>query len=251
MPRESTLIELDDDATERVLAPGRVRRFYLLFLPLLLSFVSCGGGGWLMREGDVLLLVGIALIGVGVMLGIGYVVFETFFIGVLPARCYLRWLRERIDQRPDAVVTADDPDAFFVQHIPRKNWQVSFGENAVDVGLLKLDHRNRLLKYEGDVERWVVPAERIHSFELRSFTPSNGVEFLNRHTVVMLRFEGEDDNIVVRPLAAHPLSWSPWTPGAREFGARCLRQAIRHFLDPEEYQPPYEEDLDALIPPPR
>ncbi|MCI0681049.1 MAG: hypothetical protein L0Y71_03005 [Gemmataceae bacterium] len=141
MTRKPIVVSLDVDDSERVLAPHRVRRFYWLLAPVILSFISCGAGGWLISAGQGLLIAGMLLIMVGMLLAAGYAVFETWFIGVIPARCYLRWLRERIDQRPDAVVAADDPDAFFVQHIPRKNWDVNIGENASDVGLLLLDHR--------------------------------------------------------------------------------------------------------------
>ena len=245
------MIALDEDDSERVLAPGRVRRFYCFFAPLLLSFISCGAGGWFVTDSGGQLIAGVVLLGVGMLLGLAYAIFETFFISVIPARCYLRWLRERIAQRPDAVVAADDPDAFFVQHIPRKNWDVNFGENASDVGLLLLDHRNGLMKYEGDVERWIIPAECIGSLRLDSFTPSAGIDFLNRHTVVMLRIEADNAKAILRPLAVHPLCWRPWTPGTREEGARQLREAIRHFIDPHRWPRPYDEELDLLIPPPR
>jgi hypothetical protein len=241
---------LDDDDSERVLAPGRVRRFYWFFAPLVLSFVSCGFGGYFVTNTGGQPILGVVLLGVAMLLGIAYGLFETFFIGVIPARCYLRWLRERIDQRSDAVVTADDPNAFFVQHIPRKNWDVNIGENASDVGLLLLDHRNRLMKYEGDSERWVVPAECILSFRLRSFTPPAGIDFLNRHTVLMVRFQGEEGDVVLRSLAAHPLYWQPWTARTRKLAAECLEDAIGHFVDPERWPRPLEEDLDLLIPPP-
>lgn len=250
MERKPIVVELDADESERVLAPRRLRRFYLFFVPLLLSFISCGAGGWLVSDAQGLPIAGMMLILVGMLLAAAYAVFETFFIGVIPARCYLRWLRERIDQRPDAVVAADDPDAFFVQHIPRKNWNVNFGENAGDVGLLLLDHRNGLMKYEGDVERWIIPAECIDSLRLDSFTPSAGIAFLNRHTVVMLRIEADNAKAILRPLAVHPLSWRPWTPGAREEGALRLREAIRHFIDPHRWPRPYAEDLELLLPPP-
>lgn len=248
--RKPIVVALDADESERVLAPHRLRRFYLLLVPLLLSFISCGAGGWLIFDAQELPIAGILLIFFGMLLAAGYFVFETFFIGVIPARSYLHWLRERIDQRPDAVVAADDPEAFFVQHIPHKNWNVNIGENASDVGLLLLDHQNGLMKYEGDVERWIIPAECIGSLRLDSFTPSAGIDFLNRHTVVMLRIEADNAKAILRPLAVHPLYWRPWTPGAREEGARQLREAIRHFVDPEKWPRPFDEDLDLLIPPP-
>src|SRR5262245_3028062 len=110
MAQEVTIAALEDDG-ERVLAPRRLRRFYLFFVPLILSFVFCGAGGWMLHEEGDLSIPGILCLVVGFLLAIAYGFFETFFIGILPARCYLRWLRQRIDDRADAVVAADDPDA--------------------------------------------------------------------------------------------------------------------------------------------
>src|SRR5262249_50755729 len=142
--------------------------------------------------------------------------------------------------------------AFFVQHIPRKKWDVSIGENASDVGLLLLDYRRRVLLFEGDAERWVIPARSICSFKLEQFTPANGLAFLNRHTVVMLRVDLDDENdLVLTPLAAQPIHWRPWTPGARDAAARRLREAIGHLVDPERWPRPNEDELSALIPPAR
>lgn len=252
MSRRAMIAVVDDADSPRVLAPGRVRAFYLLMAPAVVSVLFCGFGGWLAATEEAYLILGVAVLAAGVGLGLGYLVFDTYFIGVLPARCYLRWLRERIDRRPDAVVAADDPDALFVQHIPRENWKVSIGENASDVGLLVLDYSRGVLLYEGDGERWLVPAASIRSFKLDRFTPPNGVDRLNRYTVVMLRLEVEgEDEPVVTPLAAHPIHWRPWTPGAREAGARCLRAAIGHLVDPGRWPRPTAEELHPLLPPVR
>jgi len=246
----AVIVELEDTATERALAPGRIRRFYLLMLPAAFSILFCGFGGWLTYTDDEWLLPGVGLVAAGVLLGIAYIVFETWFIGVLPARCYLRWLRERIDRRADAVVATDNPDAFFVQHIPESKWAVTMGENAADLGLLHVDYAKRTIWYEGDVERWVVPADSIVSFRLESFTPPNGAEMFLRHTVVMLEVMADEDETLVTPLAAHPLHWRAWTPARRKRGAKQLLAAIRHLVDPKKWPRPHPEDLDQLLPPP-
>lgn len=232
-----------------MLAPGRVRRFYLLMFPALLSVVFCGFGGWLAATEEEWTTVGIAIIALGVLLGAAYAVFDMFFISVLPARCYLRWLREKIDRRPDAIVPADDLDALFVQHIPRRNWKVAIGENACDVGLLRIDYARGVLLFEGDEERWVVPAESIRSFRLQSFTPPNGVDVLNRQTVLLLEVDVEDEEEpLVMPLAGQAIHWRPWNPRAREDAAKRLRHAIGHLVDPKRWPRPNEGDLWPLIP---
>lgn len=251
MPTKAMIVEIDQDKRERVLAPHRVRRFYLFFAPLALSFLFCGVGGWFTYDADDLNLYSIIFFAAALVTFAMYFVFESFYIGVYPARCYLRWLRENIERRPDAVVDADDPDAFFVQHIPRKKWEVSVGENATDVGLLLIDYKKGVMKYEGDDERWIIPVEAIVSFELESFTPPNGVEWLNRHTVVMLRIELDEEEVVLTPLAAHPIHWRRWTPGTREEAAEILRKAIGHLVDPKKWRRLDEDDLQPLIPPRR
>jgi hypothetical protein len=251
MPQRAIIVSLDDRETPRALAPGRVRRFYLLFLPAVLSFLFCGFGGWLVSSEEELLL-GFGLIIAGVLLGSAYMVFDMWFIGILPARCYLRWLRERIDRRADAVVTSDNLEAFFVQHIPESKWKVAVGENATDVGLLLIDYRRSILFFEGDDERWIVPAESIRSFQLESFTPPNGVNFLNRQTVVMLEVMLQDDEeTLITPLAGHPIHWRPWSPAVREDAAKRLRSAIRHLVDPKRWPRPEGDELYPLIPPPQ
>ncbi|MGL4421478.1 MAG: hypothetical protein ACRCZF_12485 [Gemmataceae bacterium] len=250
MTQYATITKLEDEQTPRVLSTGRVRAFYLLMAPAILSVLFCGFGGWLAANEEEFLVLGIAGIVLGVLLGLGYLLFETFFIGVFPARCYLRWLRERILARTDPIVLADDPNALFVQRIPRKNWHVSIGENADDVGLLVLDYTRKVLRYEGDQERWEVPADSIISFKLESFTPPNGVDFLNRHTVVMLKIDlGEEERPRVMPLAGHPIHWRPWTPGSRKECANLLREAIGHLVDPEDWPRPTVEELRPLLPP--
>jgi len=252
MAQRAIIESIEDNEGLRVLASGRVRRFYLLMLPALFAFLLCGFGGWIVSSEEELVAFGVALIIAGVLLGLTYLVFDSFFIGVLPARCYLKWLRERIDRRPDAVVASDNPHAFFVQHIPRKNWKVSVGENACDVGLLVIDYSRRVLFFEGDDERWVVPAESIRSFKLHSFTPPNGVDALNRQTVVLLKVEVDDDEEepLETPLAGHPIYWRPWSPGTREDTAKRLRGAIAHLADPDRWPRPSADDVWPLVPPP-
>jgi hypothetical protein len=249
--REPRIQRLKPDESGRVLDRRRIRRFYFLMLPILFPILVTGAGAVLawgveVQNGE---SIGIALMVVGGGLFFLYCIYESFFIGVYPSRCYLRWLRERIDRRPNAIVTSDDPDAFFVQIIPREKWTVSMGENAADVGLLVVDTKKDELRYEGDLERWTVPADCIRSFKLRSFTPPNGVSFLNRHTVVMLIVETDDRETWETPLACHPIHFEFWTPAKRRRGAELLESVIGNLYDPKRWPPVPEEDLWPLRPP--
>src|SRR5437762_7350212 len=129
MRREPSIRRLRPDDSGRVLDRKRIWQFYLLLLPVLLPVSVMAIGAllaWGLREEWE--VPGFILVGLGIVLFIGYCIYESFFIGFYPARCYLRWLRERIDRRRDAIVKSDDPDAFFVQIIPREKWTVAMGE---------------------------------------------------------------------------------------------------------------------------
>jgi hypothetical protein len=252
MPRAPILERIEPDADGPVLDPRRIRKFYFLMAPVLLPLIVGGAGIAVvsLTESDEGTVLGGTLIGLGVLLFILYCIYETCFIGIFPARCYLKWLRQRIDRRSEPVVRSDDPDAFFVQVIPREKWTVSMGENAADVGLLRVDEKRQELRYEGDLERWVVPAECIRSFRLRSFTPPNGIAALNEHTVVMLIVELDDREILETPLAAHPMHVELWSPGKRRRGAELLEDLIGHLVDPERWPAVDPDRLWPLVPPP-
>src|SRR4051812_49275676 len=115
MRREPFIRRIKPDETGRVLDRRRIRRFYFLMLPVLVPVVTTRAGALILwgldvPDGD---LIGGSLIGLGFVLFTAYVIFEQYLIGHIPARCYLGWLRERIDRRLDAIVRSDDPDAFF------------------------------------------------------------------------------------------------------------------------------------------
>ena len=252
MRREPFIRRITPDETGRVLDPRRVRRFYLLMLPVLAPILTLAAGAviiWGLDIRDAELIGGIVF-AVGFLLLIAYCVFETCYLSHYPSRCYLRWLRERIDRRPDAVVKADDPDAFYVQIIPRENWGISMGENAGDMGLLRVDPARGELRYEGDLERWVVPAESIVSFRLQSFTPPDAA--------------GGDDPVLGRGPAGGPgrrrrpvgdAAGRPAGPlrgvvaGQAEARAELLRRCIANLVNPERFRPVDDEELWPLRPP--
>jgi hypothetical protein len=251
MSRQPRFQRIRPDETGRVLDRRRIRRFYFLMLPALVPVLMVVAGAIIIWGLDLPdgTLIGGSLIGLGIVLFIGYCVYETYLIGFFPARCYLRWLRERIDRRPDAIVPAADPDAFFVQIIPRENWTVAMGENAGDVGLLRIDPTRRELRYEGDLERWTVPAECVRSFRVRSFTPPSGMAALNKYTVLMLVVELPDGDTWETPLACHPIHFEFWTPAKRRRGAELLRDCIGNLVEPQRWPTVDERELWPLRPP--
>ena len=76
-------------------------------------------------------------------------------------RYYRRLFRRQLAERNDALVTFNEPEVCFIEIIPRTNWGKAALENAADMGLLAVDWRRRELRFEGDRERWRIPAEAI------------------------------------------------------------------------------------------
>lgn len=185
------------------------------------------------------------------LLLVAYSVYESCLVAHYPACCYLRWLRERVDRRPDAVVKSHDSGAFFIQIIPRENWSVMMGENAADLGMLRVDQKQREPRYEGDVERWTIPAESIRSFGLCSFTPPGSIPGMNQFTVVVLVVELDVRESWEAPPAAQPIHFEFWTPEKRRRGAELLDGVIGHLVDPERWPAVEDECLWPLRPPPR
>ena len=69
-----------------------------------------------------------------------------------------------------------DPDAAaarFVEIVPKSNWDVrGLPENATDVGFLAFDFQARILLFEGDRERYRIPAGALIDFRQDSYSRS-------------------------------------------------------------------------------
>jgi hypothetical protein len=84
-----------------------------------------------------------------------------------------RWLRrvarKEINRRADKIVNPDAPGIRFVEIVPRSAWNdTTLSESATDVGFLDL--RNGYLLFEGDNERYRIPACAIVKCEQDYFT---------------------------------------------------------------------------------
>lgn len=253
MEREPTFERIRPDELGRILDRRRIRVFYLQFLLLAVPWPLILGG-WITAEestDDTEEFLAGVLICLGILSFVANIVFGSFFINHYPARWYLRWLRERIERRTDPVVRSDDPAALFVQVIPRGNWRVIMGENASDVGLLVLDWERRELRYEGDLERWVIPAEAIQATHVHSFTPPTGISWLEGQTVLLLSArlpDGKDREIPLAPLQVH-LEF--WTPSRKRHRAELLERAIGCLVAPGRWPAVEDSDLRPLRPPHR
>lgn len=84
-----------------------------------------------------------------------------------------QWLRrvarKEVNRRPDKIVNPDAPDARFVELVPKSAWHdKTLVENASDVGFLQIE--NGCLLYEGDNERYRIPASAIVKCEQDNYT---------------------------------------------------------------------------------
>jgi len=88
-----------------------------------------------------------------------------------------RWLRyvarREIRRRADSLVDPDATDLRFVEIVPKSNWDVrGLPENATDVGFLAFDFQARILLFEGDRERYRIPAGALIDFRQDSYSRS-------------------------------------------------------------------------------
>ena len=174
------VVPLPAEAAGRVLTGGAKALATAAGLAPLILGLTAGGGigtaGYALQDeyGDGGLAAGIVL---GVAAVATALVYTAWYGDYLPSRVYYARSRAAVADRPDAVVGPDDPDAVYVQIVPRANWGRVMLETATEVGFLKVDARRRVILYEGDRERWVIPAESILSLAVEEFrTPPGGDE---------------------------------------------------------------------------
>jgi hypothetical protein len=98
-----------------------------------------------------------------------------------------RKARRLIKYRADSLVDPDDPDALFVEVVPRENWDRLMLETATDVGFLLIDEYRRQVLFEGDNERLRIPIQSLTLCEI-DWTFIGGNEGIKYYFTV-LRFQ--------------------------------------------------------------
>jgi hypothetical protein len=161
----------------------------LAALPFVLStgggFGLLGLGVYLGEDAGIagmiaLLLGGLASFGGGAW-------FMIYFGDYLPSRYLYRLSVTALRNRPETLVSPDDPSAVYIQVIPRRNWGKVMLENATDLGFLKADEAAGCLLYEGDAERWRIPVASILSCEVEGFVVGEGAQGGQPFFVAVLR----------------------------------------------------------------
>jgi hypothetical protein len=104
---------------------------------------------------------------------------------------YFRWLARRtISRRIAPLVDPRDSEAAFVEIVPRAHWSGAMRlDTANEVGFLFVDRENRELLFEGNAERWRMPAQAITSCDVEG---TNGTlpGITHPHSYAVLRTRG-------------------------------------------------------------
>jgi len=106
-------------------------------------------------------LVGVGVVAMMLMIALNLV----WLVGSYPMYFTMRFMlwqtRRAFDARLNPAVDLNDPELVFVDIVPPINRGKHMMENASDIGFLKIDKSRRELIFEGDRERYWIPAESI------------------------------------------------------------------------------------------
>ncbi len=76
-------------------------------------------------------------------------------------------VKKRFGKRPDHWVESDDPCAEFVEIVPPENRERVMLETATDIGFLVIDEATKDIRFEGDKERYRIPAVAIQFCQMK------------------------------------------------------------------------------------
>jgi hypothetical protein len=164
---------------------------------------------------------GIAMLGVGGLFfgctAIFFLVNPTYFGN----RFLLRKTRAEFSRRLQHLVDPNDPEALFTEVVPKLNWGGTMLESASDIGFLKVDARRREILFEGDKQRFRIPAEAITYCALEFFVEGKGSHAATKIYYVVLRANRPNEFWEV-PLRERR--------GSGKFGARQRRKSAERLF---------------------
>jgi hypothetical protein len=239
MPFATARIErLGEGEAGQILTPGRLRLSVFMALGPLVVLLAVGLGacGYVVYRAKFLNAAVSAADGVAAIGGMGLIMFAFWFTNRLGNLVPMRWLRavarSAIEMRLNAVLDPRDPEAEFVEVIPRTNWGKSMTRQSIDTGLLKVDELSRMVLFEGDQERWRIPGLSLMSAEVESYRPASYVEGQQGGevyfvTVIRANVRGE---VWEAPVSKNHVELRPKTNRLREANALALRDRIRAIM---------------------
>jgi hypothetical protein len=89
-------------------------------------------------------------------------------------RYVIRKVRETLSRRPDALVDSENPNARFVDIVPRAQWHQLVPDKPTDRGFFLIDRTLRRFVFEGLKERYVVPMDAVLGCEVEAMLPHTG-----------------------------------------------------------------------------
>ena len=139
-----------------------------------------------------------------------------------------RIAKKVICARSDRIVDPDDPDAIFVEIVPRRNWDRLMLETATDIGFMVFDESSRSILFEGDRERLRVPVESIEVCDVERVMVGGNAPGAIEHymTIIDVEFERGMREIPF----AYRGDFGSLGAATRERRARDFRDRIRDMM---------------------
>jgi hypothetical protein len=162
----------------------------------------------------------------GLACGAGSVFVIVAFQHFLASHYLRSAARESFANRTDLLVPPGDPDAEFVDVIPRINWGAAMLEPATDMGFFKIDHSRRELLFEGDSKRYRIPFAAVTSCEVEDYALGHEKWEADLHFVTVVSFQTENGPrelpLAGKHLKLHPRRAPQRRAQATEFCSRIL-----------------------------
>jgi len=155
---------------------------------------------------------GITVLSLGGALLLSTAVFFLASPSYLGNRYLLKVIKREFARRTKCLVEPNDPDALVVEIVPKLNWGKLAWETARDVGFLRVDKARREVLFEGDRERWRIPAAAITYCEVEFFVEGQGSHAATKIFYTVLR-------------ARHPTDF--WEAPIRERGGTGIFRSGR------------------------
>jgi hypothetical protein len=138
---------------------------------------------------DVARFGGIALLVLGGVLLLSSVTLFLINPSYLGNRYLLSVIHREFARRSKCLVEVNDPEALFVEIVPKLNWGKMALDTASDVGFLRVDRGRKEVLFEGDNQRCRIPAAAITYCEVEYFVEGQGTHAARKIYYVVLRAE--------------------------------------------------------------
>lgn len=161
-----------------------------------------------------------------VLAGLLFAAGPIYFLVASGNRRLLRLARQRISARADCLVRADDPAAILVKIIPMERVGQFRWEKAIDVGFLRVDEQRRELLFEGDRERYQIPAHAIRACERLTLVFGHMEYSVVRHYAELrVHAEPVEWHCAILPLRSNAKK----SPGEKKLAGEIVDQ-VRHAM---------------------